>query len=80
MTKGTYSMGKKNKISHIHCRRCGRHSYHIRDGICSSCGFGKSRRIKSNASIWKSAIGKGNRKKWFFPDLFKIIFCVLLLD
>ena len=63
MTKGTYSMGKKNKKTHIICRRCSKRSYHVRDNLCSSCGFGKSRKIKSNASIWKSAIGKGNRKK-----------------
>ena len=30
MSKGTPSMGKKNKKTHIRCRRCGRNSYHIR--------------------------------------------------
>ncbi|RLI95910.1 MAG: 50S ribosomal protein L37e [Candidatus Aenigmatarchaeota archaeon] len=63
MTKGTYSFGKKNKKSHMICRRCGKRSYHIKDKVCSSCGFGKTSRIKSVKSNWKSAIGKGNRKK-----------------
>ncbi|MDC0151715.1 50S ribosomal protein L37e, partial [bacterium] len=26
MSKGTPSMGKKQKSTHIRCRRCGRHS------------------------------------------------------
>lgn len=29
MSKGTPSMGKKNKKTHIRCRRCGRNTYHI---------------------------------------------------
>lgn len=42
MTKGTPSMGKRSaKKTHIRCRRCGRHSYHVR-GVCASCGFGAS--------------------------------------
>ncbi|HLD42720.1 MAG TPA: 50S ribosomal protein L37e [Candidatus Nanoarchaeia archaeon] len=48
MTKGTPSMGKKNKgKTHIHCRRCSKHSYHVRKKICSSCGYGKSSRLRS---------------------------------
>ena len=27
MSKGTPSMGKKNKKTHIRCRRCGRNTY-----------------------------------------------------
>ncbi|MDD1779441.1 MAG: 50S ribosomal protein L37e, partial [Candidatus Helarchaeota archaeon] len=42
MTKGTPSFGKHHKKTHIRCRRCGRHSYHVRDKICSACGFGQS--------------------------------------
>jgi large subunit ribosomal protein L37e len=42
LTKGTASMGKRSaKKTHIRCRRCGRHSYHVR-GVCASCGFGAS--------------------------------------
>ena len=48
MTKGTPSMGKKSgKSNMIHCRRCGKKSYHMRKKKCSSCGFGKSARMRS---------------------------------
>ncbi|MBT4446175.1 50S ribosomal protein L37e [archaeon] len=37
----TASMGRKSgKTSHIICRRCGSHSYHIRKKRCASCGYG----------------------------------------
>ena len=39
---GTTSQGKKNKTTHVKCRRCGEKSYHSRKKICSSCGFGNS--------------------------------------
>ena len=48
--KGTYSMGKKNRgKSHVHirCRRCGNHSYHVRNKACSSCGYGASPRMRN---------------------------------
>ncbi len=45
--KGTPSMGKKSgKRLVIKCRRCGRVSYHVRKGYCSSCGFGKSSKLR----------------------------------
>jgi len=48
MTKGTYSMGKKSgKKNFIRCRRCGKPAYHIRKNKCSSCGFGKSAKLRS---------------------------------
>ena len=46
MTKGTASHGKKGKILHINCRRCGSKSYHKKTGICSRCGFGKSSKLR----------------------------------
>ncbi|MGA1792862.1 MAG: 50S ribosomal protein L37e [Thermoplasmatota archaeon] len=49
MSKGTPSMGKKNKTLHIRCRRCGRHSYHIRKKACASCGFGNSAKMRDYA-------------------------------
>ncbi|MEM4267536.1 MAG: 50S ribosomal protein L37e [Candidatus Woesearchaeota archaeon] len=50
MSKGTASHGKKSgKKTHIPCRRCGNYSYHIRKKVCSSCGFGKSKRKRSYA-------------------------------
>ncbi|WP_253486809.1 50S ribosomal protein L37e [Methanocalculus alkaliphilus] len=48
MSKGTPSMGLRNKHSHIVCRRCGRNSYHARHKVCSACGFGRSARMRSN--------------------------------
>ncbi|MBU1198362.1 MAG: 50S ribosomal protein L37e [Nanoarchaeota archaeon] len=47
MTKGTPSMGKKSgKKTHIRCRRCGEHTYHIRKKRCSKCGFGTSSKMR----------------------------------
>lgn len=42
MTKGTSTQGKRNKTTHTKCRRCGEKSYHVKKGVCSACGFGKS--------------------------------------
>lgn len=50
MSKGTESMGRKSgKKSHVSCRRCGRMSMHHSRGECSSCGFGKSAKLRSYA-------------------------------
>ncbi|MFH1971892.1 MAG: 50S ribosomal protein L37e [archaeon] len=47
MTKGTASMGKKSgKDVHIRCRRCGKPSYHKINRICSSCGYGKTSKLR----------------------------------
>jgi len=62
MAKGTPSFGKKNKKTHIICRRCGKHTYHVRDKTCSACGFGKSSKLKTHAWQRKKMLGKGNRK------------------
>ncbi|MBL7206789.1 MAG: 50S ribosomal protein L37e [Candidatus Aenigmarchaeota archaeon] len=63
MTKGTPSFGKKNKKSHVLCRRCGNHSYSFKKKSCSKCGFGKSKKLKTYAWQWKRVLSKGNRKK-----------------
>ena len=48
MTKGTPSKGKKGSSkTHIVCRRCGRHSYHIRKKRCAACGFGETKKLRS---------------------------------
>ena len=39
MTKGTQSFGKRHNKSHTICVRCGKSSYHIQKGQCSSCGY-----------------------------------------
>jgi large subunit ribosomal protein L37e len=49
MTKGTHSMGKKQKALHIRCRRCGRNSYHRKHRYCAACGFGRTRKIRHYA-------------------------------
>ncbi|MFX1236447.1 MAG: 50S ribosomal protein L37e [Promethearchaeota archaeon] len=47
MGKGTPSKGKKNKASsHKTCRRCGKHSYHRSKGVCASCGFGATAKLR----------------------------------
>ncbi|MBD3388778.1 MAG: 50S ribosomal protein L37e [Candidatus Altiarchaeales archaeon] len=48
MTKGTPSLGKRGKRkTHVNCPRCGGKSYHQRKKECASCGFGRSKRMKS---------------------------------
>lgn len=61
MTKGTPSKGKgSGKRTHIHCRRCGKISYHMRKKVCSSCGFGKSAKVRTY--VWRTK-KKGKRVK-----------------
>ena len=49
MSKGTASQGKKSKgVLHIPCRRCGKESYHKKRGVCSSCGYGSSSKMRRN--------------------------------
>jgi large subunit ribosomal protein L37e len=46
--KGTASHGRKSgKKTHIACRRCGQVTYHTAHKICSSCGFGKTAKMRS---------------------------------
>ncbi|MCF7866284.1 50S ribosomal protein L37e [Candidatus Woesearchaeota archaeon] len=52
MAKGTPSMGKKSgKKTHIVCRRCGDRTYHAKKKVCSSCGFGKSAKLRKFAWV-----------------------------
>lgn len=44
--KGTPSFGKRNKLNHVRCRRCGRNSYNPTKKFCASCGFGRSKRLR----------------------------------
>ena len=54
-------MGKRQKKTHILCRRCGKRALHIRTGICSACGFGKSKRIRKFS--WQNKKGLGEVRK-----------------
>jgi len=48
MVKGTASMGKKSgKVSLIKCRRCGKRTYHKTKKTCSSCGYGRSSKLRN---------------------------------
>ncbi|MBU1203704.1 MAG: 50S ribosomal protein L37e, partial [Nanoarchaeota archaeon] len=47
------------KKNFIRCRRCGKPAYHIRKKTCSSCGFGKSSKLRTYA--WKKP-GKISRR------------------
>ncbi|MFQ6107904.1 MAG: 50S ribosomal protein L37e [Thermoplasmata archaeon] len=48
MSKGTASLGKRGKRqTHIVCRRCGKHAYHVRKKYCASCGFGRSAKLRN---------------------------------
>ncbi|MBN2015121.1 MAG: 50S ribosomal protein L37e [Candidatus Altiarchaeota archaeon] len=48
MTKGTPSLGKRNKKhTHVRCRRCGKNSFHERKGVCASCGYGRTKRFNT---------------------------------
>ncbi|MDG6221308.1 MAG: 50S ribosomal protein L37e [Candidatus Thermoplasmatota archaeon] len=49
MSKGTPAQGKKNKVTHLRCRRCGRHAYHKRHKTCAACGFGASSKLRTFA-------------------------------
>jgi large subunit ribosomal protein L37e len=57
MTKGTSSHGKKSgKKTHIRCRRCGNATYHRSKEKCSSCGYGKSAKIRTYAWMKKKRL------------------------
>ncbi|HEY4673344.1 MAG: 50S ribosomal protein L37e [Thaumarchaeota archaeon] len=48
MTKGTTSFGPAGRAkTHIRCRRCGRHAYHVRKKRCAYCGFGATTTIRT---------------------------------
>lgn len=42
MVKGTPSQGKRQKRSHVTCRRCGSLSFSMHAKCCVACGFGRS--------------------------------------
>ena len=46
MSKGTPSMGRRQKTTHIRCRRCGRNAYHKQKGVCASCGYGATAKMR----------------------------------
>ncbi|MBN17814.1 MAG: 50S ribosomal protein L37e [Euryarchaeota archaeon] len=61
MSKGTPSMGKRQKSTHIRCRRCGRHSYHKQKRQCASCGFNSTSTMRGYR--WNKRNRRMYRKK-----------------
>jgi len=59
--KGTPSMGKKRYITHIRCRRCGRHSYRVDKKYCSACHYGKTSKLRKYA--WQTHDLHRNRSR-----------------
>lgn len=49
MSKGTPSLGKRNKRLHIRCRRCGRNSFHVKQRYCAACGYGRTKKLRGYA-------------------------------
>ena len=45
MTKGTTSKSGGKK-THVICRRCGKHTFHIRKRRCAACGFGETSKMR----------------------------------
>lgn len=59
-------MGKKGHAKlHIKCRRCGSNSYHKKKGICSACGYGKTKKIRRYAWQKKHHLVRLNNAKGF---------------
>ena len=69
MSKGTPSFGKHNKVVHIRCRRCGRHSYHKRLEKCSACGFPRAKMYKMS---WKWKPVNRQKRKYITPKHQKV--------
>ncbi|HKZ60229.1 MAG TPA: 50S ribosomal protein L37e [Candidatus Thermoplasmatota archaeon] len=46
MGKGTPAKGKRQKPTHMPCRRCGRRSYHKQRRVCAACGFGQTAKLR----------------------------------
>jgi large subunit ribosomal protein L37e len=45
--KGTASMGKRRNKTHVGCKRCGSHSWHIQKEKCAACGYGFTAKKRS---------------------------------
>ena len=58
---GSPSMGKRNKRTHGRCRRCGGRAFHLRDGVCASCGFGRTKKMRSYS--WQNKTSVTNARK-----------------
>ncbi|MHA1584548.1 MAG: 50S ribosomal protein L37e [Promethearchaeota archaeon] len=72
MTKGTASFGKHSgPATHTICRRCGSHSYFKRKGFCSSCGYGRTARLRTYNWNVKIRAANGNKARNGRSEMFK---------
>ncbi len=53
---------KSGKKSHIICRRCGKHAFHVRDKVCASCGYGNSAKMRRYTWQTKTLSGKKSKE------------------
>ncbi|MBU2497071.1 MAG: 50S ribosomal protein L37e [Nanoarchaeota archaeon] len=55
MVKGTPTLGKRGRGHKLHvaCKRCGHNSFHRKKKVCSSCGFGKTSKLRKYKWDWK---------------------------
>lgn len=42
--EGKIRKGKRQKKTHVKCRRCGEKAFHIKKGVCAACGFGDTKK------------------------------------
>jgi len=54
MTKGIGRTSIRNDKSHTTCRRCGKVSMHIQKGICASCGYGGTTKMRRFRQHYKA--------------------------
>jgi large subunit ribosomal protein L37e len=59
--KGTPSMGLKNRVTHMRCRRCGRVAFKRNTRVCAACGYGKEKKIRSYS--WQTHTANRQRRK-----------------
>lgn len=61
-SKGTAAKGKNAKAKlHYRCRRCGQATYHKKKRICSSCGYGRTSKMRKYAWQKKKRSKRGKR-------------------
>ncbi len=59
MSKGTPSMGKKNKRNHLMCPRCGKMSYHKQKRSCAACAYPEAKkRTPRSLKAYRFKLGK----------------------
>mmetsp|Transcript_3559 Transcript_3559/g.6064 ORF Transcript_3559/g.6064 Transcript_3559/m.6064 type:complete len:92 (+) Transcript_3559:22-297(+) len=54
MTKGTTSKGPAANKTHMLCRRCAKHAFHITKKVCASCGYGATASMRQYGQQYKA--------------------------